>query len=107
MEKKPNTTCKICGKRYYHCKDCERINSWRLVACSPECWNIWCDQIEARRNQQVNEAAVEEVAAPATVKTPKLSVGKVATKEPVTPVVVEDEISSADEDVIEDDEAEV
>lgn len=107
MEKKPNTTCKICGKRYYHCKDCERINSWRLVACSPECWNIWCDQIEARRNPKANEAAVEEVAAPVAAKRPKFSAAKVAIKEPATPVVAEDELPSADENVVEDDEAEV
>lgn len=61
MEKKPNTTCKICGKRYYHCKDCERINSWRLVACSPECWNIWCDQIEARQAEQKKKAEPKSV----------------------------------------------
>ncbi len=61
MEKKPNTTCKICGKRYYHCKDCERINSWRLVACSPECWNKWCDLIEARQAEQKKKAEPKSV----------------------------------------------
>lgn len=54
MAKELNTTCKICGKKYHHCKDCERFNSWRLIACSPECWNTWCDLIEERRMPKTN-----------------------------------------------------
>lgn len=54
MAKELNTTCKICGKKYHHCKDCERSNSWRLIACSPECWNTWCDLIEERRMPKTN-----------------------------------------------------
>lgn len=51
MERKPNTTCKICGKQYYHCKDCETFGSWRLVACSAACYSEWLKQIEARDDQ--------------------------------------------------------
>lgn len=51
MERKPNTTCKICGKKYYHCKDCETFGSWRLVACSAACYSEWLKQIEARDDQ--------------------------------------------------------
>lgn len=55
-----NTTCKICGKKYHHCKDCERINSWRMIACSPECWNIWCDRIAERKAAERAAAEKQE-----------------------------------------------
>ena len=42
-----NAVCKICGKKYHHCEMCEQIGSWRAVACSPECWNIWVPVVEA------------------------------------------------------------
>lgn len=41
--------CKVCGKPYEHCTDAVRLNSWRTVACSPECWNIWVDMVQKRK----------------------------------------------------------
>ena len=35
-EQNLNTTCRICGKRYYSCRTCSEINHWKAVACSPE-----------------------------------------------------------------------
>ena len=48
---------------------CEQIGSWRAVACSPECWNIWVDTVRARK---AAEAAAKEpvVEAPVIEETP-------------------------------------
>ena len=52
-----NAVCKVCGKKYHHCEKCEQIGSWRAVACSPECWNIWVDTVRTRK---AAEAAAKE-----------------------------------------------
>lgn len=64
-----NAVCKVCGKKYHHCEKCEQIGSWRAVACSPECWNIWVDTVRARK---ATEAAAKEpvVEAPVIEETP-------------------------------------
>ena len=64
-----NAVCKVCGKKYHHCDMCEQIGSWRAVACSPECWNIWVDTVRARK---AAEAAAKEpvVEAPVIEETP-------------------------------------
>lgn len=38
MDKPINHWCKICGKGYYACNDCDSRNyiTWRAVACTPE-----------------------------------------------------------------------
>lgn len=42
--KEPNRTCVVCGQRYHLCPTCEknenRFFSWRLIACSPRCYQI-------------------------------------------------------------------
>lgn len=67
-----NAVCKVCGKKYHHCDMCEQIGSWRAVACSPECWNIWVDTVRARK---AAEAAAKEpvVEAPVVEKTPTIT----------------------------------
>lgn len=67
-----NAVCKICGKKYHHCEKCEQIGSWRAVACSPECWNIWVDTVRARK---AAEAAAKEpvVEASAIEETPTIT----------------------------------
>lgn len=63
-----NAVCKVCGKKYHHCAKCEQIGSWRAVACSPECWNIWVDVVRERiaaeeaAKEPVAEAQIEETA---------------------------------------------
>ena len=53
MDRTPNAICKVCGKAYHHCKDCDRIpGQWRMVACSPECWIKWVEIIESRSPNQ-------------------------------------------------------
>ena len=67
-----NAVCKICGKKYHHCEKCEQIGSWRAVACSPECWNIWVDTVRARK---AAEAAAQEpvVETPVIAETPTIA----------------------------------
>ena len=50
-EQKPNHICKNpeCRKHYYACDRCDKIQSWRSVACSVECYKKYTDLvIEAR-----------------------------------------------------------
>lgn len=67
-----NAVCKVCGKKYHHCEMCEQIGSWRAVACSPECWNIWVDTVRTRK---AAEAAAQEpvVEAPVIEETPTIA----------------------------------
>lgn len=63
-----NAECKVCGKKYHHCAKCEQVGSWRAVACSPECWNIWVDVVHERiaaekaAKEPAAEAPIEETA---------------------------------------------
>ena len=84
-----NAVCKICGTKYHHCEKCEKIGSWRAIACSPECWNVWIDKVEAR------------MAAEATAKEPAVE----APVEESTPITYEDsrpaeDVYGADEGVL-------
>lgn len=60
-----NAVCKVCGKKYHHCAKCEQVGSWRAVACSPECWNIWVDVV---RERIAAEEAAKEPAAEAPIE---------------------------------------
>ena len=51
--KKPNSICKNinCGKLFYACAYCTHKIAWRAVACSPECFDAYMNQVaEARAN---------------------------------------------------------
>ena len=67
-----NAVCKVCGKKYHHCEKCEQIGSWRAVACSPECWNIWVDVVRERiaAENAANEPVTES---PAVEETPTIT----------------------------------
>lgn len=50
-EQKSNHICKNpeCRKHYYACDRCDKLHSWRSVACSVECYKKYMDLvIEAR-----------------------------------------------------------
>lgn len=47
---KPNTTCRVCGKEYFCCSDSRKINSWRTMACSPECFKEYMKRVDEARN---------------------------------------------------------
>ena len=49
--------CKICGKMFTPCADCERDKTmfhWRTVACSLECAKVYFAKVEAARNHVDN-----------------------------------------------------
>ena len=57
--------CKICGKMFIPCADCERDKSmfhWRTVACSLDCATAYFTKVEEARNRVVNtEIKNEEI----------------------------------------------
>ena len=52
-EIKANHICKNpkCKKSYYACDHCDRIKSWRSVACSPECYQKYVDLVITERSK--------------------------------------------------------
>lgn len=52
---KTNTTCRVCGKEYFCCSDSRDINSWRAMACSPDCFKEYMRRIEKSRKPIVEE----------------------------------------------------
>ena len=48
---KPNSLCKneLCRRAYYACAYCTHANAWRAVACSPECFNAYMEQVAVAR----------------------------------------------------------
>ena len=65
MAYKVQKPCKVCGKLYTPCSDCERDKTafhWRTVACSIQCGMEYFRRVEEARNPKVilEEVAVEE-----------------------------------------------
>ena len=67
--KKPNTICKNrdChrgadgGRRhYYTCRFCAHSENWRSVACCPECYDAYMEQVAAARGKLPQEALLPE-----------------------------------------------
>ena len=50
MSQTPNHICQICGNEYYACNSCEKTNSWKIVSCSPVCYQIYIIITEYRLN---------------------------------------------------------
>lgn len=53
--------CKICGKLYKYCPDCERIGSWKAVADNVVCYSIYIIMIEYRDGIICSDKAVEKL----------------------------------------------
>lgn len=52
MANKVQKPCRICGKMFTPCNDCERDKTmfhWRTVACSPECAKKYFAKVEEAR----------------------------------------------------------
>ena len=41
-------------KKYWACNDCDRLHSYREVACSPECYQEYMKDIFESRNKTIN-----------------------------------------------------
>ena len=57
-----NHECRNCGKKYYACNDCERVNSWKKICCSVKCYDEYTEKIIRSRmkKQEVEVAPVVE-----------------------------------------------
>lgn len=64
MAGKVQKPCKICGKMFTPCADCENDNTmfrWKRVACSPECAKEYFARIEESRKPQVEKQEAQTV----------------------------------------------
>lgn len=55
MGYKVQKPCKVCGKLYTPCADCENnkgVFHWRTVACSQECASKYFDMVISARNKE-------------------------------------------------------
>lgn len=55
MAGKVQKPCRICGKMFTPCADCEKDKTmfhWKRVACSPECAKEYFKKIEASRQPE-------------------------------------------------------
>lgn len=64
MAYKVKKPCRVCGKLYTPCSDCENDNvafHWRTVACSYECGMEYFRRIEeSRKNKVVEKSEVKQ-----------------------------------------------
>lgn len=44
-----NHTCQICGKGYYACDKCEKLNSYKIVVDTPACYGVYLVLTELRQ----------------------------------------------------------
>lgn len=54
MAKRVNHKCIICGQEYYHCNDCDKMQTftpWRRVACSVECYQVYLGWLMYREGE--------------------------------------------------------
>lgn len=58
---KNNKVCPICGKGYSHCDKCEKIGSWKVLACSPECYQIYSLLAEIREGVLTESDVVQKL----------------------------------------------
>ncbi|MBQ0036428.1 MAG: hypothetical protein KBT35_05880 [Firmicutes bacterium] len=68
MAYKVQKPCKVCGKMYTPCGDCENDKSafhWRTVACSIGCGKKYFELVEKERNKNttdiINVEPIEEI----------------------------------------------
>ena len=88
---KPNTTCRVCGKEYFCCQDSRDINSWRTMACSPDCFKEYMRRIEESRKPIVEEKITTTVSeTKVTEKTSKTTKKKTANEAIKTDDIIED-----------------
>ena len=60
-EQTPNTECRICGKKYYACKTCNEIGHWKAVACSPEHYAQYVEQVLDGRNKEKSVKIIDNI----------------------------------------------
>lgn len=53
--------CKICGAEYTACPACKERHSWRAVADTPKCWQIYMTITQHRQGIITDEVAVSDM----------------------------------------------
>jgi len=68
---KSNTFCKICGKKYYTCVNCNKnFFKWKNVACSVECFQKYItNQAEKKDGDNMDKAKKLNIKHPLRIKT--------------------------------------
>ena len=64
MATKVQKPCKICGKMFTPCADCENDKTmfrWKRVACSPECAKKYFAKIEESRKSKLEPEIIQTV----------------------------------------------
>lgn len=84
MSYKVQKPCRVCGKMYTPCSDCENDRSvfhWRTVACSIECGREYFSRIEKSRMEDNTMIAENNVVTDKKKAVPKKSVTPSGRKE--------------------------
>ena len=74
MAYKVKKPCRVCGKLYVPCADCENDNTafhWRTVACSYECGKKYFEKVLEERNKSTKMKPVSTIKK--TVQTKRVS----------------------------------
>ena len=59
MSKTYNHKCIWCGKEYEHCDKCKRINSWKAICCTPQCYQDYIESVKDKDVKKVREEIKE------------------------------------------------
>lgn len=89
-EQKPNHECRICGKKYFACISCDKLNHWKSVACCPE---HYADYVELVTNERNKTDVKEETTSKKNINNIVDEVVVEATEENVTGISVKKKIS--------------
>lgn len=60
-----------CRKHYYACPDCDRLHSWRAVACCPEHYAAYMNEVAAARSKPKAAVKSEPASQPESADIPE------------------------------------
>lgn len=84
-QKTLNHECRNCGKKYYACNDCERINSWKTICCSVECYDAYTEKVIRSRMKKAPKVTKAEPVESEVAPVVEVTEVKVEQSEVVTP----------------------
>lgn len=54
-----NRKCNNCGKEYYVCYSCQKMNSWKNVCCSRQCYRQYIKKMENEKPIEISKGNVD------------------------------------------------
>ena len=57
---KANRVCKYCGEEYYVCYSCVKLNSYKKLFCSAECYRKFLAEQEKKENKNKHKKDYEK-----------------------------------------------